>query len=175
MNAIFIILMTLIPLTSFSDVSFSIEYEASLDHLQKILDNLTTAQNRDEEMQNYPVFLPTLYQGIKLPVMLVCKANMPSFDGKGCTVSMTSPKPAGLGDMKVTISKGIEKSVIESVIAAAKIKLQVTDPSNTEEHLHFGNPFNKDSEDTTHFYCRPSNEVSAKKWLCYLSVNEIKS
>ena len=174
-KSLFIVILCLIqPSNTFADILFSIEHPTSPEQLKAIYETIVAAQERDEEMQQMPTFYRVMYQGAKLPYLLQCKPKLPDVNGKGCKLSSSPTKQAAKGELSVSISKDIEKHVVQMVLASVQKKIQDTDPNTTTAHLNFPNPFNTNAQDVISYYCESVGIAPNKKWECFLSVQERK-
>jgi len=155
-----------------AEVSISIEHPISLSYLKKISDNLANAQNRDAKQFENPVFIPTWIQGKEAPMSIVCKAFQPKSNGIGCELNISPLAPTTRGEFSIVVTKPLHKSVLDATIATLQKKLKEVDPNTTDDHIHFGNPFNDLKNDPTHLYCQPSGTPPNKTWECFVYINE---
>jgi len=143
-------------------VTLSKEYLFPPTMLATIENNIRKAGARDPEMQEYPIFYPIDQTN---GISLWCPPHMPKADGTGCSMNFSIKSDA----LSITIKKGLALVFNSQQVLD---QLKTTDPNATQDHQHFGSPFEKADTFGSHYYCQPEGTESNKSWQCYLFVNE---
>lgn len=138
------------------------EYSFPPTLLATVEGHLQKAAARDPEKQEYPIFY-SIDQAIG--VSLWCPPHMPKADGTGCTMNFSIKSDA----LSITIKKGLALGFNSQQVIN---QLKAMDPNITQEHQHFGSPFEKADTFGSHYYCQPEEAESNKSWQCYLFVSE---
>jgi len=161
-----ILILSFFSFSLFGDVFFSIEYNTSIATLEKIQSALKKASERSDKMQSYPAFY-----SLTDHVSLICKPNMPDASKAGCNLSFSS-KENKKEEVSISFQKRLKGNDLDENINKIKKLTENRDPNMTEDHLHIGNPFIKDSDDASHFFCQPEGNKPNRKWVCYLFIAE---
>lgn len=118
---------------------------------------------RSQSTEPYPIFLA---DESDRGFGIACDAGFPTEALEGCRAWFSFR----LGDVNVAIQKRLPAPGFAAKVAEQLSKL---DPATTEEHVHFGSPFESAAGDGTHYYCEPRRKDSVPaEWKCTLHVSE---
>ncbi len=157
---IFTFLLSAFP--AFGLVTISKEYPFSPSKLATVESEIQKAATRDLEMQEYPVFISIdRANGISLG----CPPHMPKTDRTGCSLYFSIK----LDSLSLIIKKGLSLSFGSQQVVD---QLKAIDPNATQDHQHFGSPFEKADSFASHYYCQPEILERNKVWQCYLVITE---
>ncbi len=148
--------------TSFASVSLSKEYPFPPRLVNDLEKNLANATSRSAELQEYPMaYTIDKANGI----VLWCPPHQPLADGTGCSLNFLLK----MDTVTLNIKKGVAMSFTSQKV---NDQLSKIDPNTTQDHQHFGSPFEKKDTFGSHYYCQPEGTEKAKTWQCYLCVQE---
>jgi hypothetical protein len=157
-----IIQLLLAAFPALGSVTLSKEYPFPPSMVATVEGNIQKAAAREPEMQEYPIFYSIDQAN---GISLWCPPYMPKADGTGCSMNFS----VKLDAVSITIKKGLALSFSSRRVVD---QLKATDPNTTQDHQHFGSPFEKVDTFGSHYYCQPEGNESNKSWQCYLFVNE---
>ncbi|MBK9040062.1 MAG: hypothetical protein IPL83_13015 [Bdellovibrionales bacterium] len=147
---------------AFSLVTISKEYLFPPNKLATVESEIQKAATRDSEMQEYPVFISIDREN---GISLGCPPHMPKTDTTGCSLYFSLK----FDSLSLIIKKGLSLSFKSQQVVD---QLKAIDPESTQDHQHFGSPFEKADSFSSHYYCQVENLEREKAWQCYLFITE---